>query len=978
VVAVAAGGYHSLALKNDGKVLAWGDNSTNQTSIPSGLSNVVAISSGYFHNLALASPFNVNVTNTPPFWVATNLPPAALDELTTLSATNIANDADLPPQTLTYTVTALVDTNAMIANSWPLNYATTNPPPIVNSNGVITWTPGEAQGPGVYIITAVATDNGVPPLSVTNSFTMTVNEVNLPPVLPSPPDYTINRLTPLVVNNTATDPDIPANPLTYQLSGPVGATITNGVIAWTPTLVQGGTTNVFTTIVTDTNAFALANRSLSATNSFTVVVTMSINLTGGQPQTNTIAAGGIVYYAVTVPANADFATNRLLFATAPVNVWFDTNAPPTTNRLLLPDVTYPTGTNGTVVLSTNATPLLVPGSAYYLGVQNTNSFPVTYALEVDFHVLISTNTIFISSITATNIGVTNGFRLAWFAPSNDLFQVQWTPSLAPTSWQTFTNIISYNTNAFTSPTNTQFNFFDDGSQTGGFGPERFYRLILLGSVSGLTNGVPQTNSVPSGGMDWFLINVPTNADFATNRLLSATGPVNVWFNQAVPPTGTNAGDHALLTDATNGSSVLSATSVPTNIVPGGFYWLGVQNTNGSAVTFGIEVDFHLLTSTNPPPTNTIVISSITATNIGVTNGFLLTWYAPTNDSFMVQWTTNLLPLVNWQTFTNIIAYTGSVTPTNGRFTFFDDGSQTGGVLGPQRFYRLILLGSVSGLTNGVPQTNSVSPGDTAFLLVTVPANAISASNLLISATGPVNVFFNQTHLPAGNTNAGDRLMLSATNAGTFLLASNSVPPLVPGASYYLGVQNPGTSNVTFAFQVVFGFATTNAVSNFGLIATNSGILLKWNGLTNYQYQVQWTTNLMPAVAWNTISNIVLTSTTGIFTFLDDGSLTGGFGPTKFYRLIIYPYLTPIPQTLSISSVTVTNITGTNDLVLRWSAPTNYHYGIQWTTNVSLPFTNWTVIPSPGLTLTNGVYTFVDNGQTGPPAGAKFFRLLENP
>jgi predicted amidohydrolase len=135
---------------------------------------------------------------------------------------------------------------------------------------------------------------------------------------------------------------------------------------------------------------------------------------------------------------------------------------------------------------------------------------------------------------------------------------------------------------------------------------------------------------------------------------------------------------------------------------------------------------------------------------------------------------------------------------------------------------------------------------------------------------------------------------------------------------------------------------------------------------------------MPAVAWNTISNIVLTSTTGIFTFLDDGSLTGGFGPTKFYRLIIYPYLTPIPQTLSISSVTVTNITGTNDLVLRWSAPTNYHYGIQWTTNVSLPFTNWTVIPSPGLTLTNGVYTFVDNGQTGPPAGAKFFRLLENP
>ena len=45
------------------------------------------------------------------------------------------------------------------------------------------------------------------------------------------------------------------------------------------------------------------------------------------------------------------------------------------------------------------------------------------------------------------------------------------------------------------------------------------------------------------------------------------------------------------------------------------------------------------------------------------------------------------------TFTNIIGYTGPLTPTNGLFTFFDDGSQTGG-FGPQRFYRLILQPAV--------------------------------------------------------------------------------------------------------------------------------------------------------------------------------------------------------------------------------------------------------------------------------------------
>jgi len=43
VVAIAAGARHSLALKEDGMVVAWGDNSFGQTNVPGGLSNVVAI-----------------------------------------------------------------------------------------------------------------------------------------------------------------------------------------------------------------------------------------------------------------------------------------------------------------------------------------------------------------------------------------------------------------------------------------------------------------------------------------------------------------------------------------------------------------------------------------------------------------------------------------------------------------------------------------------------------------------------------------------------------------------------------------------------------------------------------------------------------------------------------------------------------------------------------------------------------------------
>src|SRR5947207_6851995 len=53
VASVAAGGYHSLALEDDGTVVAWGNNSYGQTNVPAGLSNVVEIVADGYHSLAL-------------------------------------------------------------------------------------------------------------------------------------------------------------------------------------------------------------------------------------------------------------------------------------------------------------------------------------------------------------------------------------------------------------------------------------------------------------------------------------------------------------------------------------------------------------------------------------------------------------------------------------------------------------------------------------------------------------------------------------------------------------------------------------------------------------------------------------------------------------------------------------------------------------------------------------------------------------
>ena len=53
LVAIAAGDYHSVALKTDGTVIAWGNSYGGRTNVPAGLTNVVAITAGADMSIAL-------------------------------------------------------------------------------------------------------------------------------------------------------------------------------------------------------------------------------------------------------------------------------------------------------------------------------------------------------------------------------------------------------------------------------------------------------------------------------------------------------------------------------------------------------------------------------------------------------------------------------------------------------------------------------------------------------------------------------------------------------------------------------------------------------------------------------------------------------------------------------------------------------------------------------------------------------------
>jgi len=103
----------------------------------------------------------VNEVNSAP--VLPSQPNMTIAELTLLLVTNTATDSDIPTNSLSYLLV--------------------NPPfgALISSNGVITWIPTPLQAPSTNIFETVVTDDGVPPLSATNFFTVFVTASQLAP-----------------------------------------------------------------------------------------------------------------------------------------------------------------------------------------------------------------------------------------------------------------------------------------------------------------------------------------------------------------------------------------------------------------------------------------------------------------------------------------------------------------------------------------------------------------------------------------------------------------------------------------------------------------------------------------------------------------------------------------------------------------------------------------------------------------------------
>ncbi|MHB0878158.1 MAG: putative Ig domain-containing protein, partial [Anaerolineae bacterium] len=146
----------------------------------------------------------------------------SVDELATLAFTASATDADVPANTLTFSLGSGAPDGAGIT-----------------SGGGFSWTPTEVQGGHDYGFDVCVSDGTE---TVCETIAVTVAEVNQAPVLAPVGNQAVSESSPLTFTATATDADLPANTLTFSLAGaPAGASIdgATGSFTWTPSDAQG-------------------------------------------------------------------------------------------------------------------------------------------------------------------------------------------------------------------------------------------------------------------------------------------------------------------------------------------------------------------------------------------------------------------------------------------------------------------------------------------------------------------------------------------------------------------------------------------------------------------------------------------------------------------------------------------------------------------------------------------------------------------
>ena len=279
------------------RVFTW---TPTQAQIPSTSAVTIRVTDDGSPPLSNAETITIlaSKTNQPP--VLRAIENKTGEERAALIFTVQANDPDVPLQTLTFTLEPGAPAGASI-----------NP-----TNGAFIWTPSENQGPSTNVITVTVADDGLPSLSDTKSFTITISELNDPPSIAEIAAQSVDEESTLSLTINASDPDQPPSSLIYSLEpgAPTGAAIdsASGLFTWTPTEAQGPGTNVITVRVAENNEAALSS---------TITFGVAVNEVNAPPTLAAIADQVLLEGSTLILTNSagdrDLPVQKLTFSLAP-------------------------------------------------------------------------------------------------------------------------------------------------------------------------------------------------------------------------------------------------------------------------------------------------------------------------------------------------------------------------------------------------------------------------------------------------------------------------------------------------------------------------------------------------------------------------------------------------------------------------------------------------------------------------------------
>ena len=500
---------------------------------------------------------------------------------------------------------------------------------------------------------------------------------------------------------------------------------------------------------------------------------------------------------------------------------------------------------------------------------------------------------------------------------------------------------------------------------------------------GLSQGVTGTNTIPLGEVAPFAIDVPAWATRATNILVSASAPVNLLFNSSAPPTGTNVGDLTLLAATTGGSLALNLNGLPP-LVPGGRYYLGIQNLGPASVKAAVQVDFDIT-----PLANGVPFKASQAGN-GLPRYFS---YDVSSNGTAVSF-----QLLNLSGDLDLVARFGLPFPTPASFDYgsFNPGTNDEDLLifpnsspvalaagrwylgvfnpAPTNVAYTILateytlaFPNIITLASGVPFFNSNSgAGDaTDYYHYVVTSNAVRAQFEIDGPTGDATLVVRRG-LPLPTLTSYDYLSANpGTNQELITLFNYSTPVALTPGDWFISAVNVSGGPVSYTIMVTeFPVYGTNVVITNCQALTNS-FCLTWTSVPGIDYFVQGNADVN-GTNWVAVSPSFAASDVQTTWCIPLPS------PYQFFRvsqgLVITSYTPPVRLTRIVCD--------TNGVLLQWLAPTNTQFQVQWNPSLALP--DWTGFTNI-QTSTNGVFSFLDDGsQSGSLAGPRCYRPQQLP